>query len=443
MAEPVDVPFTISFGSVSFECRDGQFGTAISEPDTASGTVAAEDIARTRVDWSTSATVAIGGDMLTEAGVVEAVPLEDGSVAVSLRNALVLSESVMPPMVSQNAARIEIVYAAARAAGFPVSNIRIEGLSNLPVEAHWVLAPVRGLRVERAVRVGVVEFVDGRTGREMLQRFSPPLDSQFSDPLAAASTFARVAVVARTLHDAEEEGLVLIDTANAWLAARLRYSWSHTPDGKLQHYERTATRVVVERRDGVGVLAVQGPRRWWRATTVERGTGEIALGNDAPWMEPGIPQNVAAGDRQALLALQRAATAGDPIQRVTALWESVEFYVGRRGTEEQFSPDDIEEIVSRACDGLSDAKLDRVNQLLRGMLNHLRIRDRLERVLSEEGVPVTMEDLRLLFRLKRDRDRSVHGSTAAPEHEEIDCAVAFMSRAITTRWYASTHSLRS
>jgi hypothetical protein len=308
-------------------------------------------------------------------------------------------------------------------------------LADQPFEPLWVLAPVDGVRVDRTVRVGAVEFVDAATGQEMLKRFAPPLDPRFSEPLAAASAFARIAVVARVLYDAEEEGLAIIETAAAWLTTRLRYSWSHAPDGGVQHYERTKTRVTVERRDGVGVLAVQGPRRWWRATTVKRGSGQVALRPGAPWTEPAMPAEVAPGDRQALLALQRAATASDPVQRVAALWEAVEFYVGKRGPEAQFPADEVAAIVDRACRGLAGAKALRIENVLKQSLNHFPIRARLEHVLADDDVPVTTEDRDLLGRLRKNRNRALHGATAAPAHDEIDRAVALMSRAMTTRWH--------
>ena len=124
-----------------------------------------------------------------------------------------------------------------------------EGLDDRPIEAMWVLAPVDGVQVNGTVRVGVVEFTDATVGQEILRRFSPPLDPVFSEPLADVDAFARVAVVASVPYDAEQEGLALIDTATAWLTTRLRYSWSHAPDGRLEHYERAPTRVTVERRD--------------------------------------------------------------------------------------------------------------------------------------------------------------------------------------------------
>jgi hypothetical protein len=206
-------------------------------------------------------------------------------------------------MVCQQLTPAEIVYATARAAGSAPQDTRIDGLDTLPFEPMWVLAPIGGVRAVRPARVGVVQFVDGETGREMLRRFRPPLEPRFSDPLKDAAAFARVPVAQRLLYDAEEEGLAIIDAAAAWLTMRLRYTWSHLPDGRLQYYQRAATPAAAQRLDGVGVLAVQGDRRWWRGTTVERASGEAPLRPGAPWTETTLPADLAPGDRQALLAL--------------------------------------------------------------------------------------------------------------------------------------------
>jgi hypothetical protein len=430
-----DAAFTISIGSVSFVCRNGRFTTEINKPDRASGTIPAEDMARSPADWAASANVSIGADRVTAGRVAEAIPAGDGSVALSLRSGHMMDENLMPPMVCQNLPAQEIVYAVARAAGFEPANLHIEGLEEVSTfEPLWVLAPVEGVSIDRPVHIGVVEFVDGTAGRTMLRRFSPALDPKFSEPLEEAAAFARVPVAGYHLWDAEEEGLRLIDTAAAWLMTRLRYSWSHGPDGNLQHYERALTSVVVERRDGVGVLAVDGNRRWWRGTTVDRKSGEVALGSATRWMEPAMPASVTFGDRQALLALQRAATATDPVQRVSALWEAVEFYVGKLAPEALFTRDEIDAIVQGACSGLSDQKADRVQNVLRGSLNQFSVRARLAHVLAQDGVPVTDDDLALLGRLRVDRNKALHGSASAPSHDDIDRAVAFVSRAITTRW---------
>jgi hypothetical protein len=169
------------------------------------------------------------------------------------------------------------------------------------LEPLWVLAPVLGLTVRREVKVGVVELMDGDAGREMLRRFVPPLDGQFSDPLADVGSFARVAVPAKCLYDAEREGRGLIDDATAWLTIRLRYSWSHGPDQRLEPYQRATTLVVVERLPGVAVFPVEGSgRRWWRERPCPaRAARRTRAGR--PVARPPMPTYVSPSDRQALM----------------------------------------------------------------------------------------------------------------------------------------------
>jgi hypothetical protein len=428
--------FTITVGEATFECSGGRTTSTLNAPDTASGVVAAEDLAERGADWAGPAHASIESDDVMHGRVIEAEPQDDGTVALSLRGATMLSESLLPPMVVQQIDQREVVYLAAREAGFAPDDINIEGLAGaVDFEPLWVLAPIRGLSVRQAPKLGVVELVAGDVGREILRRFTPPLDPKFADPLDDVGAFARVPVPAKYLYDAEQEGLSLIDNAVAWLTTRLRYSWSHAPDERLEPYERVATLTVVERLPGVAVFPVEsGGRRWWRDTTISRHEQTVELAPDARWLAPTMPTQMSLGDRQALLALQRAITAHDPVQRVTALWEAIEFYVSDRSPEPDFTDDEIAGAVERAREGLPDAKAVRVGQVLGDMLNAWPIRARFERVLRDEGVPFSDEDVRRVVRLRRARNRALHGAEAKPSHEEIDQAVGLMSRAITTRW---------
>jgi hypothetical protein len=428
--------FTITVGEETFVCSDGRFVSELNKPDTASGTVAANDLAAREVDWSGRARVAIENDEMTQGRIIEARPQEDGSVALSLSGGTMMNEGLLPPMVVQQLDRREVVYLAARDAGFAVEKINIEGLAEAAeFEPLWVLAPMRGLTVRQAVNVGVVELMDGDTGREMLRRLSPPLEPQFAEPLADVDAFARVAVPAKYLYDAEQEGLSLIDDAAAWLTTRLRYSWSHMPDGVLELYERAATLVVVERLPGVAVFRVEsGGRRWWRDTTVHEHERDVELAPDTRWLGPAMPMQVSPGDRQALLALQRAITARDPVQRVAALWDAIEFYLGDCSPAPGFTDKEIKAAVKRASEGLTAAQADRVGIVLRQWLNLWSPTARLEHALRVEGVPCSDEDMRRIKSLRGVRNRAVHGAEAAAAHDEIDQAVGLMSRAISTRW---------
>ena len=118
-----------------------------------------------------------------------------------------------------------------------------------------------------------------------------------------------------------------------------------------------------------------------------------------------------------------------------ALWEAIEFYVGDRNPDRQFPRSEVTAIVERAIDGVAKDKAARAEDILRRFLNQPSITARLKHVLGEEGVPVTSDDVALLTRLRNERNSALHGATAAPDHVDVDRAVAFMSRALTTRWH--------
>lgn len=433
---PTDArPFSLQIGSASFTCRDGKIVTAINTPDAASGVIAAEDILSSPVDWSSPGRVMIGESVLTSGHVTKAELDENGDVQWDLRSAVNLSEGRMPPMALQNLSPQEVVYAAASEAGFERDQLHIHGLDALESEAMWVLAPINGLEVTAPTRIGVVEFVDGPTGMGMLTRFDPPLDPSLINDFSSSGAFARVAVVAALVHDAEREGAGLIDSAAAWLTARVRYAWSELPPGSLESYVRADTRVTVARADGICVIAVDGPRRWWRASEVGRSAGAVRLAGDSAWILPPMPADVPEPDRDALLAIQRASTEGDPVQRVAAFWDAVEFYVGKRGSRKFFDDDEISTIVDRATAGLPDEKANRVRRLLEDLVNNQSLMTRLRQVLAEDRVPLTNDDLALLRKLRRQRNRVAHGGRAMPAHADLDRAVAMMSRAMVIRWW--------
>lgn len=431
--------FAITVGEQTYMCSGGRLATEINEPDKASGRVGAHDLAERGTDWAGPARVTIDNEDVMHGRIVKAQP-EDGDVALSVRSATMLSESLLSPMVVQQIDAREVVYLVAREAGFEPEDIDIHGLADaVAFEPLWVIAPVRGLSIRETVKVGVVELVPGDDGREMMLRFNPRLEAQFADPLEKIGAFARVAVPAKYMCEAEREGLDLIDDTMAWLTARLRYSWSHAPGGQLEPYDRAATLTVVERLPGVAVFAVEGVgRRWWRDTTVAQPTRDVELPPESRWLTPAMPAQVPLGDRQALLALHRAITARDPVQRVTALWEAIEFYLEDRGPEPEFTAEEIAAAIERATEGMAEGKSSRVGNVLRQWLNSWSPQARLQNVLADEDIPFTDEDMRRVRNLRKARNRALHGAESMARQDEIDQVIALMSRAITTRWSGSS-----
>jgi hypothetical protein len=135
--------FTITVGGRTFVCSEGRVTTELNKPDRASGIVATNDLAERGADWAGPARASIEGDNVMHGRVIEAHPEEDGSVALSLCGATMLDESLLPPMVVQQIDRREIVYLAAREAGFAPEDINIHGHAEVVAfQPLWVLAPV-------------------------------------------------------------------------------------------------------------------------------------------------------------------------------------------------------------------------------------------------------------------------------------------------------------
>jgi hypothetical protein len=100
--------FTITVGERTFVSSTGRVTTELNKPDSASGTVAAGDLATPGADWAGPAHASVEDDVM-HGRVIEAQPQEDGSVVLSLRGATMLDASLLPPMVVQQIDGREIV----------------------------------------------------------------------------------------------------------------------------------------------------------------------------------------------------------------------------------------------------------------------------------------------------------------------------------------------
>jgi hypothetical protein len=119
--------FTITVGERTFMYSGGRVTTEINTPDNASGAIGANDLAEQGADWAGPAHASIDNEDVMHGRVIEAQP-EEGNVALSLRSATMLTESLLPPMVVQQIDGREVVYLVAREAGFEPGDINIDGL---------------------------------------------------------------------------------------------------------------------------------------------------------------------------------------------------------------------------------------------------------------------------------------------------------------------------
>jgi hypothetical protein len=245
--------------------------------------------------------------------------------------------------------------------------------------------------------------------------------------------------------DAEEQGLREIDEALAWIVTRARYGAALLPDGAPQHFKRVDGLVEAHRSQVVLVRALGSQRSWSRETGGPRTGKSLVLDRDHAFLAGSEALHIQDDrTRQAVLALARATTEVDPLARVGALWEAVEFFVGRTTVPKLFTKEDRQAIVAALPETLSARQRARVERLVDQQLNDLPLRTKLEAVLDREHIPHSDDEIETLFGLRVSRNKALHGQgRVAPTTEELQQAMAFVARMLVHRLWAKGHQRSS
>lgn len=368
--------------------------------------------------------------LLFSGNVVSARPA-DQRVEIEASGAVWLQESLVGGFVSSRMPAPEIIHAMARSAGMAETQLNIEGLEGLPLEVFEVLAPVEGVRVSRATRMGQITFLPRDQAKNGLGGLGPP--EEMAEDFLDADCHALALVTATRVLDAEEIGLAGIDLVLSWLATRARYGLAWLPDGQPQAYERLARRSDPLRNDTVSVRGLRTRRHWLRTVDVHLPERNLDLEADPLLLKPALAPRLTVQEQQALLAIRRAATSTDPVAKVTAFSEALEFYVG--GLEFKEVATKAERKVLRKA--VPDELPDDVQRRAKKALDNINLRPLLERlrlVSEAEGVALSEGEWQLIEKIRRARNASVHGAGARPPHpEELDLGVSLLARLLVFR----------
>lgn len=323
---------------------------------------------------------------------------------------------------------LDLIYMLAREGGFTDSAINMEGLDRPTLEIFEVAIPVDGVATRATQTTGDVTFVH-------MDNYAMPnafVDLPLSKQFRQASTCAVTYVTAARVYDAEQEGRQRVDLALAWLTVQSRYSLAVMPSGQAtQKWSRDS---ILIRPKALSVVTIRGLRtgRSWirelgdftKRTDLTITLGQVGLGN--------LPSKstLPAGLRQAVLASARAATQGDPMARVTAIWEAIEFYVGATKVPEMFTRQALREIRKSLPVGLPERKASRLRELI-GNLNNPPLLVRLRHRIALDGVPISADEYALLVALRSVRNGVAHGrEVEPPTDEELMRGVAVVCRMI-------------
>jgi hypothetical protein len=366
-------------------------------------------------------TVRFTGSVLRAAAGEESIRLE-------AETAPELSEQQMGHLEMLNAITPEAIHLAVTSGGFPEERINIEGLDEmLPLEAIEVVIPVYGIEIEEAVDFGTLRLVpDAASALESFDQ------SEARAEFGGADAYLIGFEVTKRLLDAERAIVARADDALAWLTVRARYGLAFLPDGSPHDYSRNVARARPRRGDLVVVRGMTSGRAWLRALTSREQEVALSLDStDGSWRPP--PSGYELAGRQALLACARAGQTADPLERIQAIWEAIEFYVARTRPEVLFDPKEVKR-VRRSLPKDVDPKLrERALQLLE-KINDPPLMAKLREAATRDGASVAESEYELLGRLRKARNDAVHGRT--PElllREDIDHAVSIVARLLVYR----------
>lgn len=384
------------------------------------------------IDFTTKVVVGVRGstEILFTGYVVSARP--DGH---ALEVQCAAQPSMLEPLHGSfvaTAGALDLLYAMARESGLPDERLNFQGLEDLPLELFEVAAPIQGLAASGRVAVADVVFLPGGRAAETLRGLRDhPLVTEFTQSATVAVTY----VLASKLLLAEQAGVRAIDAALAWINLNMRYANGVTPDGRPQSWSRQQLALTAARTELVAARGLATGRIWLRRRAT-RPAVEITLAAGGATAAVAL-QEGGRGLREAALAAARGIASTDPVTRVSAISECLEFYAGSTRLPSRFTRSDRKALLDCAR-SLDPEKQQRVQELV-GNLNNPSLLSRVRYQMAVDGVPVTEDDFAALHKVRRHRNDLVHGRTPSADTADIDRVLALLARVLA---YATQSELR-
>jgi hypothetical protein len=363
-------------------------------------------------------------------GVTDEVEARDGVVKVIFHTDPGLAENRIRGWGFLNVTPQEMFWSTVREAGYKEEQVNTEGWSPGPPEIFEVAVPVVGVTLNRDKLIGDVRFTTASTVRDLASGFTG-LD--IVDEFTRGPVWALTTVTARTLYDAEQQALLQIDTVLAWLMARARYSYYQLPSQPPRSWRRIWGEAVPDRADAVAVRGLSTQRRWLHAPKLLTAQRTLDL-DDVPDMDrPGLPDSLTRQEQLAIASWRRARLTTDQTLAVGALWEALEFYSFDASLPSIFTAGAEAKVMDDAVAGLNAAQEKRIRARLRN-LNQTPLPDALTEAFKVDGVLVSPAELRLLRKLREQRNDFVHGRGGTPaDPADLRYGLAIVARVLLYR----------
>ncbi len=324
----------------------------------------------------------------------------------------------------------EMMWALSVLGGYAPDKVEVVGWEPGPLEVFEVATAIDGIELTEPVTFGGVTLYSGGPVSKLANGLGP---AELLERYAEAPAWTMVLTTARTLYEAEIEGLRQIDVVLAWLTAKAQYSGVSVPGQGPRTFSREWTLSRIFRRNVVVAHGAETGRRWLRAVEGARIRPQLPLSEIHDIGVPKLPNELPVQVGEAISSWRRAAEDRDPLSSIVALWEAVEFYASGAKARKIFEKAELKSIRKKATEGLEGEQLERVRDML-ARINEPPLMVRLRAALKEDDVPYVEEEISLLQKVRRARNDLVHGrSREAPSEADLKYAVAIVNRMLLYR----------
>lgn len=351
----------------------------------------------------------------------------EGLLDIVAHGATLLTERAIGYFVHVGLTAAEITYLVARSAGMSDEQLSIPQLDELPVETFEMIAPLYGVTAAEPTELVGVTVVPVEDAIAVLTEMG--FDA---DELEQADSYALSLHTERLGFHGERAGLDAIDRAIDWLATRLRYGLALLPDGAAQRFDRETRRALPRRGELVAVRGLLTQRRWLRSASMGVRAASVELDPDDPLLGR-LPEQLTAADRLALAACRRAVSEREPLARVQALWEAIEFLVAGFRAPKLFERQDLEAIKAAIPADIPEQLRERAEKVI-SELNQPPLMARLRSLIEHEALPCSEAEIDLLVELRRIRNYAAHGRAAEPPAPDVlDQATVVACRLVASK----------
>lgn len=376
-------------------------------------------------------------------GVVQRAVPDGHVVSLECEGAVPLLEQMAGGTLAGNMQEAELLRALERCVGLEDLLPLGEEVREPIEEPFEVIVPLSGIDVQDSIAVGNASLIPKDDGAQRVSRLDRDEVGESHAVLIneykEASCYLLSEGLAATIDEAENAGLLAIDTALAWLITRGRYGAAILPNGDPQSFDRQKSLRAPHRGPVVLVMGTETKRFWLRRPDPPLDAVGRRLNAYDNSLLPRLPAELEGNDRLALLALRLAASEIDPLMQIRALWQAIESYAEKRKGERKLFDKRATKMISKRL--FEDEPLD-LNERQRKRLeeavenlNRGSLRQRLERRLKEDAVLVTEDELTLLQELYEVRNHIVHGRSVEdpPERDKINYGISIVARMLVHR----------